>query len=52
MKRWECRDLGDVKEYLRMRINYNKNSKTLVIDQEDYSLKVVRHFGQENAKPV
>jgi hypothetical protein len=52
MKRWECRDLGDVKEYLRMRINYNKNLKTLVIDQEDYSLKVVRRFGQENAKPV
>jgi len=31
MKLWECRDLGKVKDYLGMRINYNKEQRILII---------------------
>jgi hypothetical protein len=49
---FECRDLGPVKEYLGMRVIHNYEAKTLVLDQFDYALKVVKRFGQYNAKPI
>ena len=52
MKKWECHDLGKVKEYLGMQINYNKNMGTLIIDQHAYAKKVVTRFGLENCKPT
>ena len=52
MKLWECRDLGRVKEYLGMRINYDHNKATMIIDQHEYAKKIVKRFGQENAKSV
>ena len=52
MKVWECRDLGKVKEYLGMTINYNRPLGTLVINQSAYARKVVQCFGLENCKPT
>jgi hypothetical protein len=52
MKMWECRDLGPISEYLRMKIVRDRNNKKLIIDQIDYAKKVVEHFGQQNAKPT
>ena len=52
MKTWECRDLGQVSEYLGMKIVRDRRNQLLTIDQIDYAMKVVKHFGQENAKPA
>ncbi|KAJ8507691.1 hypothetical protein ONZ45_g9978 [Pleurotus djamor] len=46
MKRWECRDLGEAKEFLRMRI-LRKGPK-IYLDQETYLQKVIRRFNLEN----
>ena len=43
---------GRVKEYLRMRIKYNHNLATMIIDQEEYAKKIVKRFRMENAKSV
>ena len=48
MERWECRDLGDCKEFLRMRIQ-RKNGK-IYLDQTAYLLKVLERFGMTNAR--
>ena len=52
MKMWECRDLGPISEYLCMRIVRDRIQKKLIIDQIDYTKKVVECFGQQNAKPT
>ncbi|KAJ8475068.1 hypothetical protein ONZ45_g15738 [Pleurotus djamor] len=46
MKRWECRDLGEAKEFLRMRI-LRKGPK-IYLDQETYLQKVIRRFNLDN----
>jgi hypothetical protein len=48
MEQWECRDLGDCKEFLRMRIQ-RKNGK-IYLDQTAYLLKVIERFGITNAR--
>src|ERR1041384_6526564 len=48
MKKWECRDLGEAKEFLRMRIN--KVGKVIKIDQKPYLQKILARFGMTNAK--
>jgi len=48
MDKWECRDLGECKEFLRMRIKH-KDGKTYV-DQIPYLQKVLIHFGMTEAK--
>jgi hypothetical protein len=50
MKRWECRDLGDAKEYLGMRITRTGN--TIAIDQCAYLDKLLEHCGMQNANPA
>ena len=40
MKIWECRDLGDTQEFLRMRIV--KSNGSIKIDQVDYLHKVLQ----------
>ena len=52
MKKWECRDLGPISEYLGMKIQRDRKNKTLTIDQIDYAKKVVQRFGQENCHNV
>ena len=48
MKIWECRDLGDTQEFLRMRIVKSKDC--IKIDQVDYLHKVLQQFNLLNAK--
>src|ERR1700761_6457129 len=50
MKIWECRDLGDSQEFLRMRIKKHKGC--ILVDQCDYLTKVLHCFNLQNAKAV
>jgi len=50
MRIWECRDLGDTKEFLRMRII--KKNGSIFLDQKDYLQKVLQRFNLINAKTV
>ena len=48
MTKWECRDLGDCKEFLRMRVT--RKAQSIYIHQCSYLEKVVERFGMTNAK--
>jgi transposase InsO family protein len=48
MTKWECRDLGDCKEFLRMRVI--RKGQSIYIDQCSYLEKVIERFGMTNAK--
>jgi len=48
MKKWECRDLGETKEFLRMRID--RSGGKVKIDQCAYLDTVLQRFGMQNAK--
>jgi hypothetical protein len=48
MDKWECRDLGDCQEFLRMRIR--RKGRSIILDQCSYLNKVVERFGMTNAK--
>ncbi|KAJ8507855.1 hypothetical protein ONZ45_g9806 [Pleurotus djamor] len=48
MKRWECRDLGEAKEFLGIKIH--KNGKKILIDQEAYLQKVIKRFNLTNCR--
>ena len=48
MAKWECQDLRDVKEFLRMHIMHTRSGIT--IDQCDYLEKVLDRFQLTNAK--
>ena len=50
MAKWECRDLGDAKEFLRMRIT--RKGQIIAIDQVAYLEKVLERTGMTNAKPA
>jgi hypothetical protein len=49
MDKWECRDLGDVKEFLHMRVTCDGHDVRL--DQTVYLKKVLERFNMINAKP-
>jgi hypothetical protein len=51
MEKWECRDLGEPKEFLRMRIR-RPNLSNIYLDQTSYLHKVLTRFGQANARPA
>jgi Reverse transcriptase (RNA-dependent DNA polymerase) len=48
MDKWECHDLGEVKEFLCMYIT--QKEKDIHLDQCDYLDKVLEHFSMTNAK--
>jgi Reverse transcriptase (RNA-dependent DNA polymerase) len=48
MNKWECRDLGEVKEFLHMRVQ--RQGLDITIDQVDYLKKVLERFQMTNAK--
>ena len=50
MKVWECRDLGDAQEFLRMCIQW-KNGK-IYLNQTAYLQKVLQCFNIQNMKAV
>jgi hypothetical protein len=50
MSKWECRDLGDVKDFLGM--NITQKGKSIYIDQKSYIIELVKQFKLENSNPV
>ena len=50
MAKWECRDLGDLKEFLQMRVT--RQGSEIKIDQTEYLKKVLEQFSMVNAKSV
>jgi len=48
MDKWECRDLGECREFLHMRIEY-RGGKTY-LDQVPYLEKILKRFGMADAK--
>jgi hypothetical protein len=50
MSKWECRDLGDATDFLRMRIT--RKGDKLSFDQVDYLDKILNRFGMVNSKPT
>jgi hypothetical protein len=50
MSKWECRDLGDATDFLRMRIT--RKGDKLSLDQVDYLDKILDRFGMVNSKPA
>ena len=48
MDMWECRDLGEAQEFLRMKIW--RHDRKIYIDQTGYLDKIVEHFGMRNAQ--
>jgi Reverse transcriptase (RNA-dependent DNA polymerase) len=50
MNKWECHDLGEVKEFLCMCIT--RKGKDIHLDQHDYLNKVLERFSMTNAKSV
>jgi hypothetical protein len=50
MDKWECRDLGEVKEFLCTRIT--QKEKDIHLDQHDYLDKMLERFSMTNAKSV
>ena len=45
---WECRDLGETEEFLRMRITHHKG--VISLDQKDYLITVLKCFNMQNVK--
>ena len=50
MERWESRDLGELKEFLHMRIG--RAGQNIYIDQAQYLQAVLQRCGMVNAKAV
>lgn len=50
MRKWECRDLGDAKEFLRMRIL--KHGSKVSLDQCAYLDKVLERCNMQSCKPA
>ena len=50
MRRWECCNFGEAKEFLQM--NIHRDGRRLHIDQHEYLEKVLEHCGMINAKPA
>jgi hypothetical protein len=51
MERWECRNLGEPKEFLHMHIR-RPDLSNIFLNQTMYLHKVLAHFGQTNACPA
>lgn len=48
MKKWECHDLGDLTEFLGIKIH--REGQKIKIDQSAYLKKVIKRFGMIDAK--
>jgi hypothetical protein len=48
MDMWDCRDLGEAQEFLRMKIW--REGKKIFLDQTAYLDQIVEHFGMSNAR--
>jgi hypothetical protein len=45
MKKWKCKDLGPVKEFIGLQIDIQTQAKTLRIHQSGYIAKLLERFG-------
>ena len=50
MKQYKMKDLGECQWILGMRVQRNRNNKTLVLDQQMYLNKILKQFNMENCK--
>ena len=50
MKMWECQDLGEAKEFLKMKIQHTGHK--LILDQHDYLDKIVTQFDLKGSYSV
>jgi hypothetical protein len=50
MIKWECRDIGEAKEFLRMRIR--REGRKLILDQHVYLDKIVTRFNLQKSNSV
>jgi transposase InsO family protein len=48
MEQWECRDLGECKEFLQIQVM--RKDGNIIINQIPYLQKVIQRFGMTNAK--
>ena len=48
MCKWECRDMGPTKEFLRMW--FHVHNGFIALEQKDYLMKVLERFNMQNAK--
>ena len=51
MIKWECRDLGETKEFLGMKIQRDRKRRLIFIDQADYLEKILNKF-EVDSKPT
>ena len=49
---FKLKDLGSVKRYLGMRINIDKNSNTITVDQQQYIEQLLSKFGMSDCKSI
>ena len=45
-------DLREISFYLGVNIKWDRSKKTLEIDQSQYVLQIVKHFGLSDAHPL
>ena len=50
--KYEMQDLGELSWCLRMRIEYNRAARTLAMDQEAYTARVLERAQMENCNPA
>src|SRR5438045_3213600 len=50
--RFTAKDLGEIKQFLGMRITRDRKNRTLYLDQEQYLDKTLKKFGMGNAKHI
>jgi hypothetical protein len=50
MKQWDSRDLGELKEFLGIRVT--RSGRTIKLDQREYLQKVLTRFNMLNANPA
>jgi hypothetical protein len=51
-KKFDMKDLGKLKDFLGMEINYDKQNGILEISNKAYIEKMLRHFGMQDSNPV
>lgn len=51
-QKFKLKNLGQVKQYLGMRININKDENFITIDQENYIETLLKKFDMEDCNPV
>ena len=51
-KEFEMKDMGELKYFLGIHVQRNREERTIHISQKAYITKVLKHFGMQNCKPA